>query len=166
MLYVYDPELWYDDPQYDADTMNNNLVYYTTETSELIRMEPPKGLLDPESFRSALLEKKLELTIPDSDYLTENKLMKNKEDLEKYSLGFWTKFMETYQQGIGFRFLGHMTPLQYGGHPSDELLLLQADSSDEIGMDWDLSGLLYFFIREDDFKKAFFGHVYTDRVGT
>ncbi|WP_379163638.1 DUF1963 domain-containing protein [Paenibacillus sp. sgz5001063] len=165
-FYVYDPDLWYDDPRYDNDKMKNNLVYYTTDTSELIRMEPPKGLLDPEIFKSALLKKKLELTIPDSDYVAENKLIRNKGDLDKYSLGFWTDFMETYHREIGFRFLGHMTPLQYGGHPSDQLLLFQADSSDEIGMNWDLSGLLYFFIREDDFKKAFFENVYTERVGT
>jgi uncharacterized protein YwqG len=165
-FYVYDLDLWYDNRAYDDDTMNNNLVYYTAETTELIRMQPPKNLTESQIFQSALLEKKLELTIPDGDYLAENKLITDKEDLDTYSLEFSTEFMETYNQGIGFRFLGHMSALQYGGYPSDEMLLFQADSNDELGMEWDLSGLLYFFMKEADFRQLFFDNVYTNRVGT
>lgn len=165
-FYVYDPELWYDNKSYDADKSNNNVVFYTAETSKLVRMVPPKALQESQIFKSSLIERKMELTIPDGDYLLFNNLIKNKEDLEKYNLEFRPKFMETYNRGIGFRFLGHMTPLQYGGHPSDEILLFQADSDNELGMDWDLSGLLYFFMKEADFEKLFFDNVYTTRVGT
>ncbi|WP_424768352.1 DUF1963 domain-containing protein [Paenibacillus sp. sgz302251] len=165
-FYVYDSDLYYDDDAYDSDSRNNNVVYFAAETSDLIRMEPPKDLMESQIFKSALIEKKIELTIPDGDYLDANKLIKDKGDLEKYSLEFRSNFFETYDQGIGYRFLGHMTPLQFGGHPSDEILLFQADSDDEIGMEWDLSGLLYFFMEKDDFKKSFFENVYTSRVGT
>lgn len=165
-FYVYDSDLWYDDDTYDSDSRNNNVVYYTAETSDLIRMEPPKDLMESQIFRSAIIEKKIELTIPDGDYLQANKLIKDKVDLEKYNLEFRSNFLETYDQGIGYRFLGHETQFQYGGHPSDEILLFQADSDNEIGMEWDLSGLLYFFMEKDDFKKRFFENVYTSRVGT
>jgi len=165
-FYVYDPDLWYDNDSYDSDYKNNNVVYYTAESSDLIRMEPHKDLMESQIFKSALIERKLELTIPDGDYLEANKLIKNKGDLDKYSLDFSSNFLETYDPGIGYRFLGHMTPLQYGGHPSDEILLLQADTNDEVGMEWDLSGLLYFFMEKDDFKKLFFKDVYTSRTGT
>lgn len=165
-FYVYDPDLWYDNDDYDSDNMNNNVVYYTAETSKLIRMEPPRTLIESQIFKSSLIEKKLELTIPDGDYLEVNKIIKDKEDLDKYSLEFSPDFLETYDRGIGFRFLGHMSALQFGDYPSDEILLFQADSNDEIGMEWDLSGLLYFFMKEDDFKKLFFDNVYTSRVGT
>ncbi|WP_277473143.1 MULTISPECIES: YwqG family protein [unclassified Paenibacillus] len=165
-FYVYDYELWYNDEDYDADRMNNNVVYYTPDTAALVRMQPPAALSEEQIFKSALLEKKLELTLPDSDYLEANHLMNNKEDLNRYSLEFMPDFMNTYDRGIGFRFLGHMSALQYGGHPSDEIQLFQADSDDELGMEWDLSGLLHFFIRADDFKKINFENVYTYRVGT
>ncbi|WP_159067649.1 DUF1963 domain-containing protein [Paenibacillus ihuae] len=164
-FYVYDYEVWYND-DYDSDMINNNVVYYVPETAELVRMKPPASLSEEQIFKSALLEKKLELTLPDSDYLEANHLMTNKADLNRYSLEFKPDFMNTYDRGIGFRFLGHMSALQYGGHPSDEILLFQADSNDEIGMEWDLSGLLYFFIKDNDFKKLFFENVYTYRVGT
>ncbi len=164
-FYVYDYEVWYND-DYDSDKKNNNVVYYAPETAELVRMKPPASLSEEQIFKSALLEKKLELTLPDSDYLEANHLMTNKADLNRYSLEFSPDLMNTYDRGIGFRFLGHMSALQYGGHPSDEILLFQADSNDEIGMEWDLSGLLYFFIKDNDFKKLFFENVYTERVGT
>lgn len=164
-FYVYDYEVWYND-DYDSDKKNNNVVYYTPETTELMRMKPPRTLSEDQIFNSALIEKKLELTIPDEDYLRDNHLMNNEADLGRYSLEFRPDFLNTYNRGIGFRFLGHMTPLQYGGYPSDEILLFQADSNDEIGMEWDLSGLLYFFIKDNDFKKLFFENVYTERVGT
>ncbi|MGO4548922.1 YwqG family protein [Paenibacillus sp. 2TAB23] len=165
-FYVYDPDLWYENDSYDSDKKNNNVVYYTAKSSDLVRMEQPKGLMESQIFKSALIERKLELTIPDGDYLEANKIIKNKGDLKKYSLDFKSNFLETYDPGIGYRFLGHMTPLQYGGHPSDKILLFQADTNDEIGMEWDLSGLLYFFIEKDDFKKLFFKNVYTSRTGT
>ncbi|MEK5489136.1 YwqG family protein [Paenibacillus sp. FSL R7-0297] len=165
-FYVYDYEVWYNSDDYDSDKKNNNVVYYSPETTELVRMEPPMTLSEDQIFRSALLEKKLELTIPDSDYLEANHLMNNETDLNRYSLEFRPKLLITYDRGIGFRFLGHMTALQYGGHPSDEILLFQADSDDQIGMEWDLSGLLHFFIKADDFKKLFFENIYTYRVGT
>lgn len=165
-FYVYDPELWYSEDAYDKDKKNNNVVYYTAETSELTRMQPPGDLMESQIFQSALLEKHLELTIPDGDYLAQNKLITDKEDLNKYFLEFSTDFMEKYNRGTGFRFLGHMSALQYGGYPSNEILLFQADSNDELGMEWDLSGLLYFFMKEADFKQLFFENVYTSRVGT
>ncbi|AIQ50772.1 hypothetical protein R70331_04020 [Paenibacillus sp. FSL R7-0331] len=165
-FYVYDYELWYTDEDYDEDKMNNNVVYYVPETAELVRMKPPAALSEEQIFKSAILEKKLELTLPDSDYLEANGLMNNKEDLDRYSLDFKPDFMDTYEREIGFRFLGHMSALQYGGHPSDEIQLFQADSDYEIGMEWDSFGLLHFFIKADDFKKGFFENVYTYRVGT
>ncbi|MBY0012328.1 DUF1963 domain-containing protein [Paenibacillus typhae] len=165
-FYVYDYELWYTDEDYDEDKMNNNVVYYAPDTAALVRMQPPAALSEEQIFKSALLEQKLELTLPDSDYLEANHLMNNKADLDRYALEFKPHFMETYNRGIGFRFLGHMSALQYGGHPSDEILLFQADSDDQIGMEWDLSGLLHFFIKAEDFKKSFFDNVYTNRVGT
>lgn len=93
-------------------------------------------------------------------------MMNNKADLDRYSLEFKPDFMSIYDRGIGFRFLGHMSALQYGGHPSGEIQLFQADSDDALGMEWDLSGLLHFFIKADDFKKLQFENVYTYRVGT
>lgn len=165
-FYVYDYELWYTDEDYDEDKMNNNVVYYAPETAELVRRKPPAALSEEQIFKSALLEQKLELTLPDSDYLEANNLMNNKADLDRYSLEFKPNLMNTYDRRIGFRFLGHMSALQYGGHPSEEIQLFQADSDDELGMEWDLSGLLHFFIKAEDFKKLQFENVYTYRVGT
>ncbi|WP_435171906.1 YwqG family protein [Paenibacillus glycanilyticus] len=165
-FYVYDYELWYDNPKFDSQKKKNNLVFYTADTSQLIRMNPPDALTDEQVFKSGIIEKKLELTIPDGDYLQQNKILKKKDVLDKYSLIFKSKFQETYDVGIGYRFLGHMTALQYGGYPKKDILLFQADSNQDVGMEWDLSGLLYFFINEDDFKKLSFKNVYTERVGT
>ncbi len=165
-FYVYDYELWYDNPKFDSQKRKNNLVYYTADTSQLTRMDPPEALTEEQVFKSGIIEKKLELTIPDGDYLQQNKILKKKDVLDKYSLVFKAKFQETYDVEIGYRFLGHMTALQYGGYPQKDILLFQADSNIELGMEWDLSGLLYFFINEDDFKKLSFKNVYTERVGT
>ncbi|MNF06490.1 hypothetical protein D3C80_2064490 [compost metagenome] len=43
-FYVYDYEIWYNNDDYDSDIKNNNVVYYTPETTELVRMEPPSTL--------------------------------------------------------------------------------------------------------------------------
>ncbi|MFG1731787.1 DUF1963 domain-containing protein [Paenibacillus sp. GM2FR] len=63
---------------------------------------------------------------------------------------FRPKFLDKHSRGIGYRFLGHIDTLQFGSYPLNETLLFQFDSDRDIGMEWDLSGLLYFFIEKED----------------
>ncbi|QMV40072.1 YwqG family protein [Cohnella cholangitidis] len=165
-FYVYDSDIWYED-DFEYDQYSNGRVFYVSNISILERANPPEELRDDQVFQSCNVSFNIELTIPDSDYIIENKLLNDDEEAIKQ---YWSQFKPTFRDkhslGIGFRFLGHMDALQFGGYAESETLLFQADSYDEIGMEWDLSGLLYFFIEKKDFSNLFFEKVMTSRVGT
>lgn len=165
-FYVYDSDIWYED-DFEYDQYSNGRVLYVSNLSHLERADPPEELRDDQVFQSCNVSFNIELTIPDSDYIVENKLLNDDEEaITQYWSQFKPSFRDKHNLGIGFRFLGHMDALQFGGHSESETLLFQADSYDAIGMEWDLSGLLYFFIEKKDFSNLFFEKVMTSRVGT
>ncbi|TVX96245.1 DUF1963 domain-containing protein [Cohnella terricola] len=165
-FYVYDSDIWYEDPEFDVDQYKNGKVLYYPTTSQLQRVTAPKELREVQVFKNCSIKFNVELTIPDSDYLQENRIILDNESLEMYWSKFSPAFLDKHSLGIGFRFLGYIDPLQFGGYLSSETLLFQADSNSDIGMEWDSSGLLYFFIDKEDLINLDFENVMTSRVGT
>lgn len=165
-FYVYNDEIWYEDPEFDFDQYKNGKVVYHPTTSRLQRVTAPNELSRVQIFECCSVNFNIELTIPDSDYLQDNKIILDKENLELYWSKFRPKFLDKHSQGIGYRFLGHIDTLQFGSYPLDETLLFQCDSNSDIGMEWDLSGLLYFFIKKEDLINLKFNYIMTSRVGT
>lgn len=165
-FYVYNDEIWYEDPEFDFDQYKNGKVVYHPTTSRLQRVTAPNELSGVQIFECCSVNFNIELTIPDSDYLQDNKIILDKEILELYWSKFSPKFLDKHSLGIGYRFLGHIDTLQFGSYPLDETLLFQCDSNSDIGMEWDLSGLLYFFIKKEDLINLKFDYIMTSRVGT
>ncbi|MNC57554.1 hypothetical protein D3C75_1072290 [compost metagenome] len=138
-------------------------MYYAPETAELVRMKPPTALLEEQIFKSALLEKKLELTLPDSNYLEANNLMITKQT---WTAIHWNSDRIYLRPRGRIPFSGPYVRAVTRRHSSEEIQLFQADSDYDLWMEWETFGLLHFFIKANDFKELHFENVYTCRVET
>ncbi|GMK40513.1 hypothetical protein PCCS19_35690 [Paenibacillus sp. CCS19] len=142
---------------------DQNAVLYTSDCSNLTRIEADPAVL---TFSSCEVKIRFENTIPDMMRIEEDQLFEDDKDAYVRYLKFCSSYSELTDSSIGFRFLGYLDGLQYGSQEVGTELLFQADSNEEIGMKWDLAGLLYFYISREDLLNRSFDAVYTDRVGT
>ncbi|WP_161601452.1 YwqG family protein [Paenibacillus luteus] len=148
---------------YDTFPKDQNVVLYTSNLSDLKRFQAGP---DINSFSSCLMNFKFENTIPVNSFIIEKRFFDNDEEAYVLYEKFCSSYYEMCQHDIGFRFFGYINGLQYGSQDADTELLFQADTNDEIGMQWDLSGLLYFYITKEDMLNRDFNEVFTDLVGT
>lgn len=158
-----DDVLFSDEFLYDAFPKDQNVVLYTSDLSDLKRIKADPDII---SFSSCLMNLKFENMIPVNSLINEKRLFDNDEEAYVLYENFCSSYYEMCNHDIGFRFFGYINGLQYDFQDADTELLFQVDTNDEIGMQWDLSGLLYFYITKEDLLNRNFDEVFTDRVGT
>ena len=175
-FYTAYPEAMYEDGDFDNNPKTSKVLFYDGEINELIRTQPPKKLSKELQFFSARVTPRLEWSIPESDSFEVNEVLGlswGEENYDKYWEVFKENFSKEYIEGYTSEFHVGMNRL-YGYHDSVQgehkgegwRLLLQIDSEDSTNMDWDDTGRLYFWIKNNDLKTLHFDGVTTIREGT
>jgi uncharacterized protein YwqG len=175
-FYTAYPEAIYEEADFYNNPKTSKVLFYDGEMEHLVRTQPPKELLNGLQFFSARVMPRLEWTVPDSDSFEVNEglgLSRDDENYEKYWKVFQENFSNKYFAGYNSEFhvgmnrlFGYHDPVQ-GEHKGEGWrLLLQIDSEDSTNMDWDDTGRVYFWIKDDDLKNINFDGVTTIREGT
>ena len=125
--------LFSDEFLYDTFPKDQNKVLYTSDSSNLKRVQAGPDIV---SFSSCIVNFRFENQIPVQSRIDEERLFDNSEEAYVLYKEFCSSFLEKFQHDYGFRFLEYINGLQYDSQDADTELLFQADTNDEIGMEW------------------------------
>ena len=169
---------------FDPADRGSARVFWFPDEAELVSLSAPRDLAEDARFTPVPLVFEERLTLPVFDSLAVEALALPDDEQEAYSEFVEESGVMTLA-GVQHQVLGHPRPIQsemqtecqlvtsglYCGDPSgytdpraaalragarDWRLLFQVDSDDAAGMMWGDSGMLYYWIRDEDLKARQF----------